>query len=350
MKVIHIESGLGNQMLSYCELLSLKYMNPEEDFYIETLVYEFPEAAGVINQWQGYELENIFQLKVPNIRTKFTDRQWNEVVADIRESHFWNKKWNWPVYFTDAFRKQGLELHVLRDDFEKKAEIERNSITGWRRNNILYKQFQKTWMYSNLRRIVGKSKPYTKNDLEYLFYHGIDDVLTGQKLSFMYKNNNIEAIDSMIRESFIFPEIEDETNRQLQQMLLNTESVAIHARRGDMLNLNNRYYKGGYFKRAVKYIKKNICNPVFFFFCDPGSTEWCRENPHFFGLDFKRDRVFFVDWNKENNSFRDMQLMSMCKHNIITISSFGWWGAYLNENPMKITISPEIYINTKYHM
>ncbi len=60
MKVIHIESGLGNQMLSYCELLSLREVNPEEEFYVETLVYDFPEAARVINQWQGYEMENIF--------------------------------------------------------------------------------------------------------------------------------------------------------------------------------------------------------------------------------------------------------------------------------------------------
>ena len=67
MKVIHIESGLGNQMLSYCELLSLKHVNPLEEFYLETLVYDIPEAAEVISQWQGYELQRVFDIQTPNI-------------------------------------------------------------------------------------------------------------------------------------------------------------------------------------------------------------------------------------------------------------------------------------------
>lgn len=44
MKIVHIESGLGNQMLSYCEFLALKNTNPEKitcapDFTINTNHY-----------------------------------------------------------------------------------------------------------------------------------------------------------------------------------------------------------------------------------------------------------------------------------------------------------------------
>ena len=40
MIVLHIESGLGNQMLGYCEYLALKKANPNADIYIENIIYD----------------------------------------------------------------------------------------------------------------------------------------------------------------------------------------------------------------------------------------------------------------------------------------------------------------------
>lgn len=108
-----------------------------------------------------------------------------------------------------------------------------------------------------------------------------------------------------------------------------------------MLFVNGYCYKYGYFKRAVRYIQERIENPVFYFFTDEKSVGWCQENEQIFGLDFQKDSVHFVDWNKGTDSYRDMQLMAACHHNIFTESSFGFWGAYLNEHPDKITCSPD---------
>lgn len=348
MKIIHIESGLGNQMLSYCEYLAIKKVNKNEECFIETIVYDIPECNDVICQWNGYELNRIFDINVPNVKEICNDEQWNKIIKCVKKSQFWNKNWNYPVYFVQAFNENGFKLINYRGNFEEKSFLKKHS----NRKNIKKKLID--CKFGNyLKRIykyINKNKYLREvEENELLFLKNNDDIFTGQRLSFKFIGNNIELIDKEIREVFKFPDIKDKKNLEMLKIIKSNNSVAIHARRGDMLGYNSDCYKYGYFKRAVKYIKKNVENPLFIFFCDPGSIEWCKNNSHIFGLNFNRDRILFTDWNKGKNSFRDMQLISECKHAIITNSSFGWWGAYLNKNPNKITCSPDIRINTTHH-
>lgn len=351
MKVIHIESGLGNQMLSYCEYLAMQKANPTDKIYIENIVYDIKEPNDYICQWNGYELERVFGIKAPNIRELFTEAQWDAVIEGIKSTKFWERNWNYPVLFTDAFRKQGVDLENMRGDFESegwprmvhsKDERISRKVKDWLEMNCLpYILLQQ---YVRRRRNSGVKSDYSKE----LFVSTEKDVFSGQRLTFKLRGSGIERIEDEIRRTFIFPPMIDAKNKETYEYIQSRNAVAIHARRGDLLGLNYAAYVTGYFKRAVGYIRQQTDNLVFFIFCDPGSVAWAKEHAEVLGLNMKKDEVHFVDWNKSTDSYRDMQLMAACKHQVITNSSFGWWGAWLNTYPDKITCSPDPQISTTH--
>ena len=344
MKVVHIESGLGNQMLSYCEYLALKKLHPQEDIYIETIVFDLPEAHEVINQWNGYELERIFGIHAPNIRDCFSQDSWKGIVNEIRASRWWDKNWNYPVYFTEAFRNADLSLKNIRGDFEAAGATRNFNMKVQHKSTFrellvdtdLGDWFKRWYRKIRHRHFISRCNRYDK-----VFYRGEDDIFTGQFLSMKNYGNGLDEIEGTVRGAFKFPPFLDERNCEMAAMLETCNSVAIHARRGDMLGVNGYCYKHGYFRRAVKYIRKRVHNPVFVFFCDTESVSWCKGNYSIFGVDKEKDKIYFVDWNKGTESYRDMQLMSYCRHAVITNSSFGWWGSFFITNPDKITIAPK---------
>ena len=85
-----------------------------------------------------------------------------------------------------------------------------------------------------------------------LFLRTDNDIFTGQWLKINYRGNDIHLIESEIRKTFIFPPITDQKNEELAAYLQSVNSVAIHARRGDMAGTLAYCYNYGYFKRAVK--------------------------------------------------------------------------------------------------
>jgi hypothetical protein len=51
----------------------------------------------------------------------------------------------------------------------------------------------------------------------------------------------------------------------------------------------------------------------------------------------KNKNVIYIEGNRH---FHDLYLISLCKHQIMSNSSFSWWGAYLNKNSQKKVICP----------
>lgn len=103
--------------------------------------------------------------------------------------------------------------------------------------------------------------------------------------------------------------------------------VSIQVRRGDYLKLQHIYpiCQMSYYKKAMSHFPSDT---VFLVMSD--DVDWCRK--HFKGTNF-----FFSD---AESPVIDLYLQSFCRHNIISNSTFGWWGAWLNPDREKKVIYP----------
>ncbi|ROT07338.1 alpha-1,2-fucosyltransferase [Lepagella muris] len=146
--------------------------------------------------------------------------------------------------------------------------------------------------------------------------------------------------DAIYRD-FTFP-ILDEKNAALVKEFIKSKTVSIHVRRGDYLNhpLFKDLSDLNYYKRAIEYLDSNTKTETYLIFSN--DIVWCKEN--ITNL-LNGKKIIFVDWNKGKDSFRDMQLMSLCNHNVVANSSFSWWGAWLNRHEDKIVIAPRKWMN-----
>lgn len=152
-----------------------------------------------------------------------------------------------------------------------------------------------------------------------------------------------ESIDQKIRHDFTFKSPLSGKNKILAEQIVNENSVSIHIRRGDYINNDTTNEFHGlcsieYYKNSIRYMQENTDQPGFYIFSD--DSDWVKEN-----LRIENSPVVFVADNKNENSFEDMRLMSLCKHNIIANSSFSWWAAWLNANPAKMVLAPEKWFN-----
>ncbi|MDC0992248.1 alpha-1,2-fucosyltransferase [Candidatus Pelagibacter sp.] len=145
-----------------------------------------------------------------------------------------------------------------------------------------------------------------------------------------------------IKKIFNFSKQFDEKNYLIANEINQNNSISIHVRRGDYLlrtNNNHNVDLKKYYLSAIEKTSIFFKNPKYFIFTD--DPLWVTEN-------FKIDYPFIVvDINHGTDSFYDMQLMSLCKSNIIANSSFSWWGAWLNDKEDKIIYAPKNWFNDK---
>ena len=372
MKIVRLCSGLGNAMFQYCIYLQLKKMYKAEDIYVDTSFYKLTNYPFELNKVLGCSLEWY------DINEKFMKD--TSYVEKLNKLRYW-KKLGFEKYIDMTTGNDGklytkldakmsyIELPLLYKEKFKNLKIV--SSQKEKMEDIL-KQFQNNKNFLDDTEFITVKHTIAEfinkmldgeAKLKYNLFRNSDvrkrvikQLLKFEHLDWCHYGNinllqsagdtyyniygdpcNLEGVEKEVKNDFCFSPFEDKNNIEMADKIKGTESVAIHARVVHFDYGMKEILSRDYYKKAVNYMKRKIDKPIsFFLFSD--NMNWCRENLDILGLG--SENVTLVDFNKGENAFRDMQLMSLCKHIVIANSTFSWWAGFLIKNPNKIFITP----------
>lgn len=292
MNIIRMSGGLGNQMFQYALYMKLKTLGKEIKF-------------DDINE---YRHDNAKPIMLSVFRANVPRATWDEINV-----------------FTDGSMK--MSARIRRKLFGRKAV-----------------EYHEEGFYD--------PKVLTFDDM----------YLRGGFQSEKY----FEDIADEVKETYQFPPLETmhlpeklyKVTKECLEQIESTMSVSIHMRRSDS-RPDEELYEGicteQYYEAAVRYIQERYPDAVFYIFSN--EPKWVKgwvdnlvasqiqENMTSGETEELQKKFVMVEANTEYTGYLDMQLMTRCKHNIISNSSFSWWGAWLNDNPDKIVVAPDRWKN-----
>ena len=296
MIYIYMDGRLGNQFFRYAFARQLQKHNPNE-----TIIYNF-DAIYRQHKKEGDGQENSLQW----FKTIGTDHQ-DSVNYSIGQYVIWK-------LFNRFYPRNGS--FYQKDKYERKW-LPIMKFFGLYFLNLGYAKFplKKPWWVKSL--IVNGA---------FECEHYFDGIGEAMKEEFQPK----------------FPL--NEANVELLKVIKNTNSVAISVRRGDFVDdtrVRGTYFvcDKKYYEKAIEVIKSRVENPVSIFFSN--DISWVKENIKIEGCQCYYESGVDPVWET-------MQLMSSCKHFIISNSTFHWWAQYVSDSPKKIVVAPSRWYNDEF--
>jgi len=223
----------------------------------------------------------------------------------------------------------------------------------------IYAILKKSAIYCSARsKLIRSLKPLQKLENVYEFKTSFFNTIVKEKdfnIEKIKNNKNyyfdgywqnpeyFEDVRNLILSEIRFPEFQNSQDLNLKKQICDSESVAIHIRRGDYVSDSWANQTLGtcsieYYQKAAEHIMSKHTNAKFFLFSD---------DPDFVKTNFG----FLPNATLVSDSIRseidELNLMHSCKNFIIANSSFSWWGAWLSQNPEKIVIAPRQWYKNK---
>lgn len=296
VRIVRICNGLSDQITQY--FLSKCIQSEGMVVYYDDL-----HARSINAEHQGYELDKVI---IENIDDKCFSRILSDELVKILDNH----EMDLPDILFEAGVYQLLAVTDMRIYYNSYKRCSR----------ILYTRYS-DYEFENLKYFVQGFGPNITH-----YYTAIKP-----ELLMLYYSISLNQLCK-------FPRFEDEVNSRLQKEMDHCTTVGVHIRKGDYIlwgETNCSFYKEAIGKvlRFPEYSDAKI-----YVFSD--DIPWCRENAETLGLlQIDRENLTYVSHNKGDDSFRDMQLLSLCRVIIGQQGSFARM-AYLLSEKCEIYLTP----------
>lgn len=211
-----------------------------------------------------------------------------------------------------------------------------------------FKTFQ--WKSSLLFRRTGQIARRLPTSLQIIIGY-----LTEENMStFVKKNRAIRFIDGSFEDISLFPSTDDIHNllkfplledgwlKEKLREISTSNTLALHVRRGDYMNLREMYdiVSITYYQNAIKEFELRHGKPVIYLFSDDlkNALEF---------LDGKIIPDFIVDTPREVTAPEILRLMSNFKGIIASNSTFSWWAGFLGKlfGTCEFVAIPDRFVN-----
>lgn len=290
MRFVLLSGGLGNQLYQYAFGRVLEIMTKEKCIFNDSCWW------GGQKQHNGYEMEKVFGLKL-NLLSNYFSEDVRLEMARLRSEG---------ISIPQQLLNNGINL-ILMAEFEDFGKFD---------GNVVY--MTPNGASQELFQIYARAKGN-------IYYHG-----------YWVNSRIVNSIKPVLQKELVFPEFDmvpdlPKANIEYMKRIRETDSIALHIRRGDFIQCGRALSKEKYAK-AVAKMEESHAGGTYFVFSD--DMAWCEKNKQELGLNSVQGEVVYVTGNTGNGyNYVDMQLMSNCKNMIISNSSFGAWAYYLNTIP-----------------
>lgn len=291
MNIQFLNGGLANQVFQYIFLRYAELLHPEQEPWFLDDSFFF-----VNNIHNGYELERVFNIKANLLSKTFEEDVWDEFIKN---------------------KKNGISipqmLKNLDTDIIMYAETDN------------YKEFNP--FNGDIIRRFGANEFHPEiASINYpnIYYHG-----------YWINKNYFTAYKDLLLKELVFPKIPTVSAKTYADQIMTTPSVAVHVRRGDYVSLGWELSMD-YYAEALHTFSENVNGFTLFVFSD--DLQWCEENAKDLGFSYA-SKVVYVTGNTGQNSYLDMQLMSMCEGIVMSNSAFCYLAALMNQR-LQLYINP----------